>query len=439
MNKIFVGAASNDITPKSSQFLYGYPHEERYSTGVHDPLESSAIYFGNDSEEFIFIGNDIIYISRKQTDEIRTKIYEKTGIPKEKILVSGTHTHSGPVMTEHLSHEMDSVVPPPDSVYCNFFIEQVAKTGIEAYEKRNSAAIGLAVASGEGIGTNRRDPSGPSDTDVPVLVARDDTNDVIAVMVIYCMHPTVLHEDSKLVSADFPGYTKKYIREQIIKKDIPVIYHTGPEGNQSTRHVVTGNTFQEAERIGTMLGKAIEKVIPNIHFNSSFILKTVKTEVQLLRKSFGSVQKAEEKLKNAINKLETLKKGNADRRVVRTAECDWFGAEESLTLAKAEKTGRLKEFQDRCMPAEIQAFQIGDWFFIGWPGEMFIEYDLELRNKYPNAFIINLANGELQGYIVTPEAAEEGGYEASNALFKPESGNLLVNETIKLIETLEKK
>ncbi len=121
MNKIFVGAASNDITPKSSQFLYGYPHEERYSTGVHDPLESSAIYFGNDSEEFIFIGNDIIYISRKQTDEIRTKIYEKTGIPKEKILVSGTHTHSGPVMTEHLSHEMDSVVPPPDSVYCNFY------------------------------------------------------------------------------------------------------------------------------------------------------------------------------------------------------------------------------------------------------------------------------------------------------------------------------
>jgi len=37
------GAAVVEITPRDRQFLYGYPHLRRYSTGVHDPLLSSAL------------------------------------------------------------------------------------------------------------------------------------------------------------------------------------------------------------------------------------------------------------------------------------------------------------------------------------------------------------------------------------------------------------
>ena len=48
--------------------------------------------------------------------------------------------------------------------------------------------------------------------------------------------------------------------------------------------------------------------------------------------------------------------------------------------------------------------------------------------------MINLANGDLQGYIVTEEAALEGGYEASNALFGPDSGRILVEETIRRLQ-----
>ena len=40
------GAAQVDVTPDSPQFLYGYPHCERISTGVHDPLLASALYPG---------------------------------------------------------------------------------------------------------------------------------------------------------------------------------------------------------------------------------------------------------------------------------------------------------------------------------------------------------------------------------------------------------
>lgn len=63
-----------------------------------------------------------------------------------------------------------------------------------------------------------------------------------------------------------------------------------------------------------------------------------------------------------------------------------------------------------------------------------MEYALEVKSRCEKTFIISLANGELQGYITTEEAAEEGGYEATNALFSAKSGRLLVNATIQLID-----
>ena len=43
-NVLKAGAATVDITPVDSQFLSGYPHVERYSTGVHDPLIGSSLF-----------------------------------------------------------------------------------------------------------------------------------------------------------------------------------------------------------------------------------------------------------------------------------------------------------------------------------------------------------------------------------------------------------
>jgi hypothetical protein len=39
----------------------------------------------------------------------------------------------------------------------------------------------------------------------------------------------------------------------------------------------------------------------------------------------------------------------------------------------------------------------------------------------------------MQGYIVTEEAAREGGYEASNSLLEPRAGQALVNATLALL------
>jgi hypothetical protein len=119
---------------------------------------------------------------------------------------------------------------------------------------------------------------------------------------------------------------------------------------------------------------------------------------------------------------------------VRTAECDWFGAEETLTLSRASADGRLSEAAKTTMPAEIQLLRIGAWTFIAWPGEIFIEFALEVMRDRPDTFIITLANGDFQGYLVTQEAIDRHYYEAGNACFKsPESPQRLVKTTLEML------
>ncbi|MEY4261314.1 MAG: hypothetical protein RLZZ625_150 [Pseudomonadota bacterium] len=51
------GSSQVDMSPKDSQFLFGYPHVERYSTGINDPLLSSSLYLYDGKTEIMFIGH----------------------------------------------------------------------------------------------------------------------------------------------------------------------------------------------------------------------------------------------------------------------------------------------------------------------------------------------------------------------------------------------
>jgi len=96
----------------------------------------------------------------------------------------------------------------------------------------------------------------------------------------------------------------------------------------------------------------------------------------------------------------------------------------------------LEEAYKACLPAEIQIIRISDWKFVAWPGEIFVEYGLELKSQFDNISLITYANGELQGYIVTKEAHDKGFYEAGNSFFDYKAGHIMLNETIKRLKTI---
>ncbi|MBE9510161.1 MAG: neutral/alkaline non-lysosomal ceramidase N-terminal domain-containing protein [Bacteroidetes bacterium] len=437
-NILKAGAAAIDITPKDSQFLFGYPHVERYSTGVHDQLFSSALFLSDGKTDLMIIANDIIFVSKGSVACIRRRIWEKTGVPAKNIMISATHTHSGPVTVDYLSSANDPVVPKADRQYIRVMEDGIVKAAVEAFRKAAPAELGLALTDSSGVGTNRQDPAGPSDMQMPTLIVRSlQSNKYIACVLVCSMHPTVLHEDSTLISGDFPGMARQILQSEFLGKECPVIYFTGPCGNQSPRYVTKENTFKEAKRLGNILAQAVGKILHKISFTSDNPLVCIQRFVDLPGRSFPGIREAQQQLEQAAKKLDKLRKSGASSQEVRTAEVDWFGAEETLSLARKAKEGSLDAVYKTCLPAEIQVIGIGRWTFVGWQGEIFVEYSLKVKEKCEHVYIVSLANGELQGYIVTPEAVAKGGYEASNSIFDHESGAILVAETLHLLNNCE--
>lgn len=432
---LIAGAATADITPTDSQFLFGYPHVRRYSTGVHDPLLSSALFLSDGKTSLLLVANDVIYVSRSTARRVRDRIARETGIPAANMMITATHNHSGPLTVDTLSNEGDATVPKTDPRYVERFEDGIVQAALQAVRHAKPVEIGFAVADGSCVGTNRHDPKGPSDPETPVLVVRDSQSKAyVAAMLVCSMHPTVLHEDSTLITGDFPAMMRQCLQDELLGKDCPVVYHTGPCGNQSPRHVTKANTFDEATRLGQMLGRSIASAVRSMSYSGDISLARTRVLVDLPRREFPTVDEAREHVEEATRRLERLRQSNADRREVRTAECDWFGSEETLALAKAAAEKRLNAAIASVMPAEIQLMRIGPWFFAGWPGECFVEFSLMVKAAHPNCHVISMANGELQGYLVTEEAMQKHWYEAMNSLFcSPESGMVLVNRTLALL------
>jgi neutral ceramidase len=237
------------------------------------------------------------------------------------------------------------------------------------------------------------------------------------------------------VSGDFPAMARQYLQENVLGADCPVVWHTGPSGNQSPRHVARSNTFAEAERLGHLLGRSIAGALATIEYRSDLRLICRQTLVDLPVRRFPPVAEAERQLAEAGERLQSLRRARAPRGEIRTAECDWFGAEETLALARAAADGRLERTAADVLPAEVQWIEVGPWSFAGWPGEAYVEFGLAVKARHRHCRVICLANGELQGYLVTDEAVRHRHYEAMNALLaSPESGQRLVEATLRLAE-----
>lgn len=427
---LMAGAARKDITNRSALFLAGYPHVPRLSEGVHDPLWATALYLGGEDGGILCIAVDILFVDRPTAVACRQAIGEATGLTPERILISATHTHSGPLTATVVSWLDDRVVPAPDPVYMEAFRKGIIAAGVEAFRRAEPAELAITSVLSEGVGGNRLRPDGPRDPEVGVIAVRSAAGGrPLAVQVVYSMHPTVLHEDSRLVSSDFPHYTRGVL--QAAWPGAAVLYHTGPCGNLSPRYHVRGQTFAEAERLGSALGRQIAAGLAALgpgDFRREVPLAAAAARVTLPPRTFGTVAEAERELREAVAEYDRLRREGAPHGPLRTAECTVFGAEERLTLTRAQAAGTLAARLREINPAEVQALRVGDVWLVGWPGECFVEYALALKARR-RAFVISLANGELQGYIPTPDAT---GYEARLSVFEPAAGGLLVQAALEL-------
>ena len=262
MNKsIMAGVASVDISPKKGLRLRGYPGYPRHNTGIHDPLYASCLILDNGEAALAMVAMDLVGYSKQATRRLRQAAAGETGIPPENFMVSSSHTHSGPWSCSGISFDFLEEDIQCDPEYIAELDEKLRSVVVEANNNRFSAQIGVGRGTcgrERAVGGNRRHPEGLADPEVWTLGVKDETGVWRAGVVKYTLHPTVLQSDNTLVSADYPGYIRKYLQEK--KPGLEFLFLQGTAGNQSSRYFRRSQTFAEAERIGSEIAKEADRV-----------------------------------------------------------------------------------------------------------------------------------------------------------------------------------
>jgi len=107
-----------------------------------------------------------------------------------------------------------------------------------------------------------------------------------------------------------------------------------------------------------------------------------------------------------------------------------------LDLVRAAKIIDVEARHGKPFTAEVQVIALGDQVaFVGFPGEMFTEFGLTLKedSPFPTTVAVELANGGL-GYIPNRQAYPQGAYEVISSRVLPGSGEMLMNSALEQLD-----
>ncbi len=442
MSLIRAGVSIINISPKKGIELAGYPHYLRHNTGIHDDLYASCIYLDDGKTKIALICMDIVFFSKVYVKEVRSRISSRIGIPEKNIMISCSHTHSGPWASGRLDLEGLEKGLKPDKRYVEGLKDKLVKLTIDASRDTFEASVGIDMGicgNEEGIGGNRRDPKGLADPEVWTMGIKDMKGKLRAALVKYSLHPTVIHEDSSLVTADYPGYIREYLSKA--EPEMVFLFAQGTSGDQSSRYFREGQSFPEAKRIGYAIGEAAKRVLDRMEYREDISLTAASKEVDINLKKFPTEGEASARVEETRKAVERLKKDKAGYIGTQNANLKNLGAECTLGFIRLIKKGISIELEEDELPAEVQVIGIGDSRIVALPGEIFVELGLNIKTRSPHekTFVITLANGCLPGYVCTKEAYREGGYEAEASMLTAESGDIIVETALSLLEDTKKQ
>lgn len=407
MGNFTVGTAKLDITPNLGCHLVGH-FEDRVAEHIHDPLYVKAIAIADGEREIGLICLDLIDVPKWVIAEAKARIAERTGVSGDMVLISCTHTHTGPSAAEALG-------TPAEPEYAKALPTKIADAWVMAHNQKAPAEI--ARASGDcreevhnrrwlmRDGTVRMNPgylnpdairnAGPTDPQLGLLIARDPvTKKPLALYANLALH-YVGNGKSLWVSADYFGYFAAAM-QRIAGGDFLVVMANGTQGNiNNCDFKRPGRTardpYQQCERVANVVAAEAWKSW-NLLRDEDF-------------KAAGTV--------GASLIMVPFK--------ARTATADQL-AEAKRIQRHPDGVGRAEQLYARevillqDLPSEyevpVHVLRVNDLGIVGLHGEVFVEIGLDTKSRspFPQTMVVGLANGST-GYIATDKALDEGSYE----------------------------
>lgn len=466
-SKILIGVAEKVITPTDpvGHAMWGYDRKGKLSTGTHDDLHSRALLVQDkDSNAVIIMTVAVLNMDESVMDLIKKQIQEKTGIPAKNIVISSTHTHSGPVIGTPDSIAMRflraiSVKGAAtannqnrDSSYLAFFIQRNVECAVEAWRSKEPGRIGIGTTEIFGLAMNdrRMDHGGwAPDNKAAIIKVEDAAGKLKAVFVNYGCHPSALDLHNLEFTEDWPYYTILSMKEKL-GDGVLVAYLQSAQGDAKVGYTAELSavgadmngirSYGFAEKKGRILGNAAMDILSSIKTSDDLTVEAVYEKFPFPRRSTYPYTheealkwQSESRLKLAA--MEKLVGTKIGPRKLDYYKVDCWLADQAVNVSQSVEANPN--------PAPIimamQALRLGDNYFVTFPNEVFTEIGLAVKKQspHPNTFIIGVAGGH-QGYIPTKTEFLEQGYAANGSPFAPETEEVLINASKKLIGTIDK-
>lgn len=418
------GTAIKDISPVLGVQLAGYPHCPRENTGVHDPIYATATFLDNGKEKVTVISLDLLSIGKETVKELRKVV-------NHPVTFTCTHTHCAPWASDPLASEKEEGIVLNDG-YVKKLKQDLTDLILEAESNVFDAELATVIGTcgkEQGVGGNRRVKNGLQDTSVNVLAVREKGGDIRSIIVNYALHPTYLHAENTLVTADYPCYIRRYFH--FTEPKAVVSFMQGTSGDQSSRYHRVGQNFEEACRAGTILAVEVDRVLKLAEFKSDVELSFKSFEIDDLPfKTYPPVEVTEKAKIEAEAYYQSVK--DKDYITARNAELAMFGAQNNYYYSKmqGEKSPEL--------PLEVATLKVDDTLIVMLQGEIFVEIGLKIKELSPckKTFVYEVSNGYLPGYIYTEEAGLEGGYEVGTSTFDIGAEKVLLHNMKEILKNV---
>lgn len=437
---IKAGVSVVNITPPIGFPMAGYSGRDRGCKTVDDELFAKALVLDDGETKLALVTTDLVGIPPDFAGEVKSIVGRKTDIPTENVIICASHTHFGPAL-RRLNYLPEEAQEEFHESYVQNAARLIAGAIRVADGSLRDAKLGWGVGKAPELVFNRRTKRpdgkvvmswrppkpeeakeltfGPTDPDVGVIRIDDADGGPVATVINFACHPVCGVDRLYAISADYPGYAMRTVEKV---RGGTCMFSLGCAGN-----IVPMEREGDARRwIGTALGAEVLKVLEGVETDPDVRLKVVGRSLDLPLKPLPSPDDVRREVEETERMIAEAERKGAPYPEISALKGKLQKAKLTLLLAEEAKG-------ERKVGTEISVLRIGTLKLVCLPGEVFVEIGLSIKEKQGDTFVLSLCNDSLN-YVPISSAYEEGGYEPETTTLERGAGEMLLQETLKLLE-----
>jgi neutral ceramidase len=408
-----------DVTPGLGFPLGGYIFRAGVSQGVLDPILARLAFLSSGDGEMLLISLDWVYIDGRWAGEVREAVARETGIGVDGIIITATHTHSGPgVFRSFISESQE------EAAYLSDVSGRIVSVADRLAASARDVTISLGSTRVVGLGAHRNDPMLGVDDELSVLTLTGSDGADVCRIITYGCHPTLLGPENLLFSADWVGWGLAAVDRH---RQGTSLFINGAAGDVSSRFVRKARGLQEMEKYAGEFSEAVGRAEAGSVGLSDSDISVTQIPVPVSYRTLPDRVEAERALSDVEHKLVDSRGKGKRPGEIRRLESIREAAIVSLFFES--RGGFDKIFGKRPMTAPVTLVRIGSADMIFFPGEVMSRTAISLKAQAPGTLWVCGYANDYFGYL----SGEGGDYESSMRLLSSDSIERIIDAARRLL------